>query len=115
MTLFGPGTDSGTFDFFTGEINGEEDASRSDYSATEDDNTTVQGVEGDKGGLGYFGYSYYDENKDKLNLVQVDGGGGCVSPECRRPCRTAPTSRSPGRSSSTSRTRRSSGQRSRRS
>jgi len=80
MTLFGPGTDSGTFDFFTGEINGEEDASRTDYSATEDDNTTVQGVEGDKGGLGYFGYSYYEENKDKLNLVQVDGGGGCVAP-----------------------------------
>jgi len=80
IKLFGPGTDSGTFDFFTTEIMGESGASRTDYSATEDDNTTVAGVEGEKGGLGYFGYSYYEQNQDKLNVVQVDGGNGCVTP-----------------------------------
>jgi phosphate transport system substrate-binding protein len=80
MTLAGPGTDSGTFDFFTAEINGEEDASRTDYQATEDDNVTVQAVEGDKGGLGYFGLSYFEQNQDQINDVEVDGGGGCVAP-----------------------------------
>jgi phosphate transport system substrate-binding protein len=80
LELFGPGTDSGTFDFFTGEINGEEGQSRADYQATEDDNVTVQGVEGTKGGLGYFGLSYYEQNQDKLGVVQVNGGGGCVDP-----------------------------------
>jgi phosphate transport system substrate-binding protein len=80
LKLFGAGTSSGTFDFFTDEINGEEGASRTDYNATEDDNVTVQGVEGDKGGLGYFGLSYYEENQDKLNVVEVDGGSGCVAP-----------------------------------
>jgi phosphate transport system substrate-binding protein len=80
LTLAGPGTDSGTFDFFTGEINGEEDASRTDYQATEDDNVTVQAVSGDKGGLGYFGLSYFEQNQDTLNDVEVDGGSGCVAP-----------------------------------
>jgi phosphate transport system substrate-binding protein len=80
LKLFGPGTDSGTFDFFTAAINGEEDRSRSDYSPSEDDNVTVQGVENEKGGLGYFGLSYYEQNKSNLNLVQVDGGDGCVTP-----------------------------------
>jgi phosphate transport system substrate-binding protein len=80
LKLYGPGTDSGTFDFFTDKINGEEGRSRTDYNATEDDNVTVQGVSGDKGGLGYFGLSYYEENTDKLNLVQVDEGKGCVTP-----------------------------------
>jgi phosphate transport system substrate-binding protein len=79
-TLFGPGTDSGTFDFFTGEINGEEGESREDYEASEDDNQLVTGVSGTEGGLGYFGFSYYEQNTDKLNLVQVDGGDGCVAP-----------------------------------
>ena len=79
-TLFGPGTDSGTFDFFTDEINGEEGVTRKDYQPSEDDNVLVQGVEGEEGGLGYFGFSYYEQNKDKLNLVGVDGGGGCVKP-----------------------------------
>ena len=78
--LFGPGTDSGTFDFFTEEINGEEGVSRKEYQPSEDDNVLVQGVEGDKGGLGYFGFSYYEQNQDKLNLVGVDGGDGCVKP-----------------------------------
>jgi phosphate transport system substrate-binding protein len=80
MTLAGPGTDSGTFDFFTAAINGEEDASRTDYQATEDDNVTVQAVEGDKGGLGYFGLSYFEQNQGNLNDVEVDGGSGCIAP-----------------------------------
>ena len=81
LKLYGPGTDSGTFDFFTKAINGEEGASRTDYSPSEDDNVTIQGVNGEKGGLGYFGLSYYEQNKDQLNLVQVDGGSGCVTPD----------------------------------
>ena len=80
VALFGAGTDSGTFDFFTEEINGEKGDTRKDYSPTEDDNVTVQGVSGDKGGLGYFGFSYYEDNVDKLNLVKVDAGSGCVAP-----------------------------------
>ncbi len=80
LKLYGAGTDSGTFDYFTGVINGEEGASRSDYSATEDDNVTVQGVSGDRGALGYFGFSYFEENQDKLKALEVDGGGGCVAP-----------------------------------
>ena len=80
LALFGPGTDSGTFDYFTEVINGEAGASRSDYNASEDDNTTVTGVAGEKGGLGYFGFSYFEENQDKLNAVEIDGGDGCVAP-----------------------------------
>jgi phosphate transport system substrate-binding protein len=80
LSLYGPGTDSGTFDFFTGEINGEEDVTREDYQASEDDNQLVQGVAGDSGGLGYFGFSYFEGNQDKLNLVGVDAGSGCVKP-----------------------------------
>jgi phosphate transport system substrate-binding protein len=80
VSLYGPGTDSGTFDFFTDEINGEEDRSRSDYQPSEDDNVLVEGVSGDSDGLGYFGFSYYQQNTDKLNLVSVDGGKGCVAP-----------------------------------
>jgi phosphate transport system substrate-binding protein len=80
LSLFGPGTDSGTFDYFTDEINGEEGASRSDYSASEDDNTIVTGVSGEKGGLGYFGFSYFEENQDKLKALEIDGGDGCVAP-----------------------------------
>jgi phosphate transport system substrate-binding protein len=80
LSLFGPGTDSGTFDYFTGEINGEEGASRSDYSASEDDNTIVTGVSGEKGGLGYFGFSYFEENQHSLKAVEIDGGDGCVAP-----------------------------------
>ena len=80
IILYGPGTDSGTFDYFTDEINGEEGASRTDYTASEDDNVLVQGVSGDKGALGYFGYAYYAENKDKITALAVDGGGGEVEP-----------------------------------
>jgi phosphate transport system substrate-binding protein len=81
MELFGAGTDSGTFDYFTEAINGEEGQSRSDYNATEDDNVTVRGVSGSKGALGYFGLSYYEQNQDQLKALQVDGGDGCVAPD----------------------------------
>ena len=80
LSLYGPGTDSGTFEFFTETINGEEANSRKDYQPSEDDNVLVQGVEGDEGGLAYFGHSYAEQNKDALNIVQVDGGKGCVEP-----------------------------------
>jgi phosphate transport system substrate-binding protein len=80
VALFGPGTDSGTFEFFTEEVVGEEGASRTDYEASEDDNQLVTGVAGTDGGLGYFGLSYYEANTDKLNEVQVDSGGGCIAP-----------------------------------
>jgi phosphate transport system substrate-binding protein len=80
LTLAGPGTDSGTFDYFTDEINGEEGASRTDYNASEDDNVTVQAVAGDEGALGYLGYTYYEENTDTLKALEVDDGGGCVAP-----------------------------------
>ncbi len=73
IKLFGPGTDSGTFDFFTEAINGEEDVSRADYTASEDDNTLVQGVSGEKDALAYFGFAYFIENKDRVNVVAVDG------------------------------------------
>jgi phosphate transport system substrate-binding protein len=80
IKLYGPGADSGTFDYFTAEINGEEGASRSDYTQSEDDNALVQGISGDRNALGYFGYAYYAQNKDRLKAVQVDGGQGCVDP-----------------------------------
>lgn len=80
LALFGPGTDSGTFDYFTKEINGEEGVSRTDYNPSEDDNVTVQGVADDKAALGYLGFSYVEENLDKIKPVQIDGGEGCVEP-----------------------------------
>jgi phosphate transport system substrate-binding protein len=80
IKLYGPGTASGTFDYFTGEIVGEEGKSRTDYTASEDDNVLVKGVQGDKGGLGYFGYAYYLENKDKLKIVPIDAGKGAIAP-----------------------------------
>ena len=80
LSLFGPGTDSGTFEFFTEEINGEEGNTRKDYQPSEDDNVLVQGVAGEAGGLGYFGFSYYEQNQDKLGLVGVDAGSGCIEP-----------------------------------
>lgn len=80
LALFGPGTDSGTFDYFTEEINGESGASRTDYTPSEDDNVIVQGVSGSKGGLGYFGYTYFEENADSLKALSIDSGAGCVAP-----------------------------------
>jgi phosphate transport system substrate-binding protein len=82
LKLFGPGTDSGTFDYFTEAINGKSKRSRSDYQASEDDNVLVQGVSGERGGMGYFGFSYYEENKSRLNAVQIRNPktGQCVAP-----------------------------------
>jgi phosphate transport system substrate-binding protein len=80
LRLYGPDTDSGTFDYFTAEINEKEDASRSDYTASSDDNVLVQGVSGDRGGMGYFGFAYYTENSDLLNVIAVDDGAGCIEP-----------------------------------
>jgi len=81
LALYGPGTDSGTFDYFTDAINGEEGAQRTDYNNVgEDDNATVTGVSGDSGGMGYFGYSFYVENEGELKALEIDGGDGCVAP-----------------------------------
>ena len=78
---FGPGTDSGTFDYFTDAVNGEEGVQTKDYNNVgEDDNQTVTGVEGSPGGIGYFGYSFYQENADTLLAAEIDGGDGCVAP-----------------------------------
>jgi phosphate transport system substrate-binding protein len=82
LSLYGPGTDSGTFDFFTDKINGEEGVTREDYEASEDDNQLVTGVSQDAGGLGYFGFSYYEANQDKLNLVGVgEDEASCKKPD----------------------------------
>lgn len=80
IKLYGPGTDSGTFDYFTEAINGKSQVCRSDFSKSEDDNVLVQGIAGDKYSLGFFGFAYYKENKDKLNIVPIDGGNGPVTP-----------------------------------
>ena len=82
IKLFGPGTDSGTFEYFTEAINGRARASRTDYQASEDDNVLVQGVSGERGGMGYFGYSYFIENQSRLNAVQIRNPktDQCVAP-----------------------------------
>ncbi len=80
LKLYGPGTDSGTFDYFTEVICGEARASRPDYTASENDNALVRGVVADKGALCYFGIAYYAENKEDLKLLGVDDGDGCVKP-----------------------------------
>jgi phosphate transport system substrate-binding protein len=82
LKLFGAGTDSGTFEYFTEAINGRARASRTDYQASEDDNVLVQGVAGERGAMGYFGYSYYTENRSRLNAVQVRNPktDQCVAP-----------------------------------
>ena len=80
ISLFGPGADSGTFDYFTEAVNGKSKASRGDFTASEDDNVLVQGVSRDKNALGYFGFAYYIENQKKLKAVPIDGGKGPVAP-----------------------------------
>ena len=80
LRLFGPGTDSGTFDYFTKEIVGEEGASRTDFTPSEDDNVIVQGVKGTPGGLGYLGFTYYEQNASVISDVAIDNGDGCIEP-----------------------------------
>ena len=80
IKLYGPGTDSGTFDYFTQEVVGDLGASRPDFQVIEDDNVLVQGVSGDRYSLGYLGYGYLVENRDRLKLLAVDAGRGCVAP-----------------------------------
>jgi phosphate transport system substrate-binding protein len=82
IRLYGPGTDSGTFDFFTHQINEKRGASRDDYTASEDDNILIQGIFGDNFSLGYLGYAYYAANKDKLKVIGIDSedGNGCIIP-----------------------------------
>lgn len=85
IKIYSPGADSGTFDYFTEAINGKAQASRNDKQITfsEDDNTLVSGIAGDKNAIGYFGFSYYEENKDKLKLVPIDGGKGAITPNAK--------------------------------
>ena len=80
IRLYGPGVDSGTFDYFTLVVNGEVQASRGDFTASEDDNVLVHGISGDKNSLGFFGYAYFAENAGRLKAVEIDGGSGCVEP-----------------------------------
>ena len=80
IKLYAPGTDSGTFDYFTEEINGKSGAIRPDFIGSEDDNVLVQGIAGDKNALGFFGFAYYVENMDKLKGVKIDNGNGAVEP-----------------------------------
>lgn len=81
LSLYGPGIDSGTFDYFTEAINGEAQVQRSDYNNIgENDNTGITGVEGDAGGMFYVGYSYYEENQDRVKALEIDGGAGCTAP-----------------------------------
>ena len=84
LQLFGPGTDSGTFDYFSEAINGEEGVQRKDYNNVgEDDNATVTGVAGAPGGMGYFGFSFFEENAQQLKALEIDGGDGCVAPSAQ--------------------------------
>ena len=81
IALFGPGKDSGTYDYMASDVIGaEEETTRDDYEASEDDNVLVQGVAGTEGATGYFGYSYYEQNADNLKALSIDDGNGCVEP-----------------------------------
>ncbi|MFB6240183.1 MAG: PstS family phosphate ABC transporter substrate-binding protein [Gemmatimonadota bacterium] len=80
LVLYGPDTDSGTFDYFTEAVVGEENASRSDYTSSADDNVLVRGVRGDVGSMGYFGFAYYISNQEQVKALAVDAGSGCVEP-----------------------------------
>jgi phosphate transport system substrate-binding protein len=81
ISLFGPGTDSGTYDYMAADVIGDEsETTRDDYEASENDNVLVQGVAGTEGATGYFGYSYYEENADSLKALAIDDGNGCVEP-----------------------------------
>jgi phosphate transport system substrate-binding protein len=81
ISLFGPGTDSGTYDYMAADVIGDEsEATRKDYEASEDDNVLVQGVSGTEGATGYFGFTYYEQNADTLKALEIDNGEGCVAP-----------------------------------
>ena len=80
LKLYGPGTDSGTFEYFTEAINKKAKECRTDFTPSEDDNVLVQGVAGDKNAMGYFGFAYYEENADKLKVLKIDAGKGAVEP-----------------------------------
>ena len=81
ISLFGPGTDSGTYDYMASDVIGDEsEATRDDYESSEDDNVLVQGVSGTEGATGYFGYTYYEENADNLKALAIDSGNGCIEP-----------------------------------
>jgi phosphate transport system substrate-binding protein len=83
ISLFGPGTDSGTYDYMAAEVvdpDADEPATRDDYEASEDDNVLVQGVAGTEGATGYFGYTYYEENAETLKALAIDDGNGCIEP-----------------------------------
>jgi phosphate transport system substrate-binding protein len=83
LALYGPGTASGTFDYFTEAVNGTSRASRSDYTPSEDDNVIVQGVANNTGAMGYFGLAYYEENQSRLHALAIDSGNGPVQPSVR--------------------------------
>lgn len=80
INLYGPGTDSGTFDYFTETVNGKAQSCRPDFTASEDDNVLAQGIAGDPNALGFFGFSYYEANKTKLKAAMIDAGKGPVGP-----------------------------------
>ncbi len=81
IALFGPGTDSGTYDYMANDVIGsEEETTRDDYEASEDDNVLVQGVSGTEGATAYFGYTYYEENAESLKALAIDDGNGCIEP-----------------------------------
>jgi phosphate transport system substrate-binding protein len=80
MQLYGPGSASGTFEYFTEAVNGTARASRTDYTPSEDDNVIVQGVANNPGGMGYFGLAYYEENRSRLRALSIDNGNGAVEP-----------------------------------
>lgn len=81
IVFYGAGTDSGTFDYFTEAIMGRAGSSRTDYQASENDNILVMGINGDRYSLGYFGYNYYVENRERVKLVGIDDGHGCIQPD----------------------------------
>jgi len=94
LELYGPASTSGTFDYFTEVVIGKSGAHRSDYHKTEHDNVIVQGIEGNKNALGYFGFAYYTNNKERIKAVAIDGGSGPVKPSLAAPWSSRTSKRS---------------------